>query len=117
MLCTWANGGDTSNSSPAPLAHKTLTTYLGIVTNNGDWRDGEETPLSVSPKETIMQYIAIFNPEASRWDQQAYAIVNDEDEEKEICIRNGFSSSQRRELSEFTTPAGKFFLESLVQVK
>lgn len=54
MLCTWANGGDTSNSSPAPLAHKTLTTYLGIVTNNGDWRDGEETPLSVSPKETIM---------------------------------------------------------------
>lgn len=62
------------------------------------------------------EYVAIFNPEARRWEQQAYAIVGSIQEEKEICLANGYSSSQRRELNEFETPAGKFYLQSLTRL-
>lgn len=57
--------------------------------------------------------IAIFNPEARRWADQAYALVNDDEQAREICLKNGYSSLQLWDIGEYDTPAGKLYLNSI----
>ena len=63
-----------------------------------------------------MARIAIFNPQANRWEKMAYAFVENDDEALELCKKHGYSTWELSDENEYTTPAGKLFLQSIEQL-